>query len=61
MSTGRHVVDCVIRDASDTGACLQPADAFCLPELFDLIGPGRGDRHACRVIGRRDRILVALC
>ena len=33
------VVDCTVRNLSDTGACLQVGSAVGIPEIFDLLIP----------------------
>src|SRR5262245_57320611 len=48
----RSVLDCVIRNQSDTGACLQVSNPAGVPARFELIGDGAS--HACHVIWRSE-------
>ena len=55
-----NVVDCVVRDMSEGGACLQVEDAGWLPAAFDLTVPIDGLKRTCRVAWRSaDRLGVA--
>jgi hypothetical protein len=55
-----NVVDCVVRDMSAGGACLQVEDPDWLPKQFDLAVPIDGLKRACRVAWRaKDRLGVA--
>jgi hypothetical protein len=54
------VVECVVRNMSDGGACLQVEDAGWLPAMFDLAVPIDGVKRACRVAWRSaDKLGVA--
>ena len=37
---GGGVIDCVVKDLSDTGARLQVVNALSVPERFELLIPG---------------------
>ena len=37
---GGGVIDCVVKDISDTGARLQVVNALSVPERFELLIPG---------------------
>lgn len=55
-----NVVDCIVRNMSEGGACLQVEDPSWLPKQFDLAIPIDGLKRACRVAWRtRDRLGVA--
>ncbi|HEY0566556.1 MAG TPA: PilZ domain-containing protein [Xanthobacteraceae bacterium] len=46
------VIDCTVRNLSETGCCLQVGDPIAVPEKFDLhIGP---TRRQCHVVWRKD-------
>ena len=46
------VIDCTVRNLSDTGCCLQLGDPVGVPEKFELeIGP---TNRSCRVMWRKD-------
>ena len=47
-----NVVDCIVRNMSDGGACLQVEDAGWLPKQFDLTIPIDGIKRVCRVAWR---------
>jgi hypothetical protein len=55
-----NVVECVVRNMSEGGACLQVEDAGWLPQQFDLTVPIDGLKRACRVAWRSsDKLGVA--
>lgn len=55
-----NVVDCVVRNMSDGGACIQVEDTGWLPATFDLAVPIDGLKRACRVAWRSaDKLGVA--
>ena len=55
-----NVVDCVIRNMSEGGACIQVGDAGWLPAMFDLMVPIDGLQRPCRVAWRSaDKLGVA--
>ena len=48
----RSIIDCTVRNLSDTGCCLQLGDPVGMPDSFELeVGP---TRRECRVMWRRD-------
>jgi len=49
----RSVIDCVVRNQSDTGACLQISNPASVPAAFDLID-GDGVSRASQVIWRSE-------
>lgn len=54
------VVDCTVRNLSDTGACLQVGSAVGIPEIFDLLIPVDQTARPCVVRWRsKDRMGVA--
>lgn len=54
------VIDCVIRNRSATGACLQVESPLGVPDRFDLVLEADHARKPCRVIWRgQKRIGVA--
>jgi PilZ domain-containing protein len=54
------VIDCTVRDLSDTGACLELPAGIGFPNSFDLMLGLEGWRRPCTVTWRsRNRIGVA--
>ena len=51
----RSVIDCVVRNRSDTGACLQVASPLGIPDEFDLIADADDARRPCRVVWRTEK------
>jgi hypothetical protein len=49
------VIDCTVRNISDTGAALEVATPLGVPDTFWLLIPGDHARRHCRVAWRRDR------
>ena len=46
------IVDCTVRNLSDTGCCLQVGDPVAVPETFELeVG---GTKRSCEVVWRKD-------
>jgi hypothetical protein len=46
------IIDCMVRNLSDTGCCLQIGDPVGVPDKFELeVG---GTKHACKVVWRTD-------
>src|SRR6185437_4286255 len=45
----RSVIDCLIRDLSDSGACLQINSAIGIPEQFELQIYGTRNLRSCRM------------
>jgi hypothetical protein len=55
-----NIVNCVVRNMSEGGACLQVEDGHWLPAMFDLAVPIDGLKRACRVAWRSaDKVGVA--
>jgi hypothetical protein len=53
----RSVVDCIIRNISDDGCCLQISDPLAVPETFEM--ETGGGWRLCQVVWRKaDRIGV---
>ena len=52
ISFGGGVIDCTIRNISETGACLEVYDPV-LQNLFDLVFDLNQARRACRVVWRK--------
>jgi hypothetical protein len=53
------VFDCVVRNLTDRGACLEFGDSVGVPQTFEL-QLADGSRHHCNLIWRyRDRMGVA--
>jgi hypothetical protein len=48
------VIDCIIRNWSETGACLSVASPLGIPEHFRLLRDGH-DPQMCRVVWRKDK------
>ena len=53
---GGGIIDCVVKDLSDTGAKLQVVNALSLTERFELRIPGAKPVQAT-VVWRRDRMV----
>jgi hypothetical protein len=51
------VIDCTIRNISDTGAAIEVATPLGVPDAFWLVIPGDQTRRHCRVAWRRDKRL----
>lgn len=49
------VIDCVIRNISETGAALEVASPLGIPETFNLVLSGDQPRRRCQVAWRRDK------
>ena len=50
----RSVIDCVIRNFSDTGACLQIANSTGIPTTFELVTDGGSRRRPCKLVWLTD-------
>lgn len=46
----RSVIDCTIRNVSETGACVQVPSTAGIPEQFDLLTGAEGVSRTCRVV-----------
>lgn len=49
------VIDCLIRNISETGAALEVASPVGIPETFNLVISGDHSRRACKVAWRKDK------
>jgi hypothetical protein len=54
---GGSVIDCSIRNISDTGAALEVESPLGIPERFTLIITADKQRLACRVVHRKEKRL----
>jgi hypothetical protein len=52
-ASGSIVIDCTIRNLSDTGARLQVPTTVAIPDRFELVEAASGRRHPARVIWRK--------
>ena len=50
---GGGVIDCTVRNVSNTGAALEVASPVGIPVKFTLVIPADGLNFACRVIWRK--------
>ena len=48
------LVDCTVRNLSDTGACLHVPSTFGIPDTFDLVLEANEGRRPCRVAWKTD-------
>jgi PilZ domain len=51
----QSVIDCVVRNLSETGACLKVETTFGIPDRFDVMFDVDKTIRACRLIWHRDR------
>jgi hypothetical protein len=51
FNNGGSVLDCTMRNVSETGACLAVANGLAAPAKFDLLHDG--DRSPCEVVWRQ--------
>jgi hypothetical protein len=49
------VIDCVVRNISQTGAALEVASPLGIPETFNLVVSADHARYRCRVAWRKDK------
>ena len=47
-------IDCIVRNLSDTGACLKVESPLGIPETFDLVFGSDQSVRACRVVWRKE-------
>lgn len=47
-------IDCVVRNLSDSGACLKVESPVGIPETFDLVIETDQSVRPCRVVWRKD-------
>jgi diguanylate cyclase (GGDEF)-like protein len=50
LNDRRSVIDCVVRNYSEAGACLQVASVVGVPPIFDLQIDGESIPHACEAV-----------
>lgn len=50
LNTHRSVIDCVVRNLSEAGACLQVASVIGIPPTFDLQIDRETTSRPCRAI-----------
>jgi hypothetical protein len=55
FSDHRSVIDCLVRNLSDHGACLNIETTLGIPDSFDLILADDRSVRACRVMWRNDK------
>jgi hypothetical protein len=48
-------IDCVVRNISTTGACLETASPVGVPEAFDLVLERDHSSYPCRVVWRSEK------
>ena len=53
---GGGIIDCVVKDLSDTGARLQVVNALSVPERFELLIPGAKSVQVT-VVWRKERMV----
>jgi hypothetical protein len=53
----RAVIGCVVRDLSDTGACLQLERALGIPDAFNLVFETGEPSRTCYVMWRNNKRL----
>ena len=47
-------IDCVVRNLSDTGACLKVESSVGIPQTFNLVLEDGQSVRSCRLIWRKD-------
>jgi PilZ domain len=48
----RAAIECIVRNLSDSGACLNVESPIVVPDEFYLIFENGGTRHTCHVVWR---------
>jgi hypothetical protein len=56
-ANGAIVVDCTIRNLSDTGARLQVPTSVAIPDRFEFVEAASGKRRAATVVWRRGELM----
>ncbi len=51
------VIDCMVRNLSPTGACLNVASAIGIPDRFDMVFDADQSVRQCRVIWHKEKQL----
>jgi hypothetical protein len=49
------VIDCMVRDLSDNGACLEMSQPVQVPDVFELIIKPSSKRRLCGVVWRAEK------
>jgi hypothetical protein len=49
------VIDCLVRNVSESGALLQVVTPLGIPDRFDLMIEGEKAPRACRIMWRKER------
>jgi hypothetical protein len=49
------VIDCLVRDLSDSGACLEMSQPVQVPDVFELIIKPSSKRRHCGVVWRTEK------
>jgi hypothetical protein len=49
------IIDCTLRNISDSGACLQVASPLGIPDSFNLLLDAGKTTRACRILWRKER------
>ena len=52
---GRAVINCVVRNLSDTGACLGVESPIGIPDRFNLVFDSGEASRTCQLIWRKDK------
>jgi PilZ domain len=55
ISFGGGVIDCTVRNVSDTGAALEVVTPLYIPDRFMLIVQSDNIRRPCQVVWRKER------
>jgi hypothetical protein len=55
ISCGGDLIDCTVRNISDTGAALEVVTPLYIPDRFKLIIESSGLNRPCRIIWRKQR------
>jgi hypothetical protein len=55
ISFGGGVIDCTVRNISETGAALEVVTPLSIPDKFTLIVQPDGLSRSCRVVWRKQR------
>lgn len=55
ISFGGSVIDCTVRNLSETGAALEVVTPLFIPNRFTLIIPSEPLKRPCHIVWRRER------
>jgi hypothetical protein len=50
-------IDCIIKNLSDTGACLEVASPLGIPEAFVLVTDAGHNKRPCHIVWRKEKRL----